>query len=73
MNRNDLTFFPQIRNIAKLLSVNWNALESNPPCKRNIDDLIIKLNTLLTEWDNVKSKDLLRYEKVRTYKYKLKD
>ena len=73
MNNKDKEYFSELKTSMNLLDVNWKALESNPPCKRNITEMIEYMKTSFNKWENQIKGDDKRYLKVREYAKKKKE
>lgn len=69
MNESDKLFFNDITQKFRLISVNWIALKSNPPCEKAITQLIDETCTLLNSWNQQIKKDDRRYLKIKEYNY----
>ena len=48
MDKFEENAFKKISSIARLLQVNWNALDKNPPCKNYISSGLTALNAYIT-------------------------
>nr|DAJ74757.1 MAG TPA: hypothetical protein [Caudoviricetes sp.] len=65
MNNKDLNYFTDIKANINLLTANWNALKSNPPCERNISEILISSKELINNWEEQIRYDNKKYEHSR--------
>lgn len=70
MNNKDKEYYEEVKTSVQLLDANWNAMKQNPPCERNISELITYLKNTLHRWDNRIKIDDMHYAQVREIKKK---
>lgn len=51
MQTTEKILFDTLKLNLKILEVNWNSLEQNPPNKRIINETINNINQIISNWD----------------------